>query len=418
MRKTTRTVVATIATALSIGVVAGLAGTSAAYQDVTHARTAAIAADVSAPFQPGLAKNSRMVDTGLGLSNDGKVYVWGYMGSGAIGGPSSPLLGGVPPRAVLDLPAGIKQVSGMQYDVNALAPDGTVYGWGEFNTRNGTDAFRAWNTPRQIRIGTAWNGTGPLLTGATAISSTETAGAAILDSGRIYSWGALSYGGSSTDGAQPVAGLPDPTVAGNRPVYIKGAYRNFFVILENGDVYAWGGDSSTPSGYTSSATAKKVTALSSWFKSAVAPGQPYIVAVDGGINMGGAVLSDGTFLSWGSVASRVGARSGVPMTPALVPQLTGIVSMQFGFTGVIMAKSDGSLWGYGASDDYGQLAQTPAKVDDNVRQFASGQGYYIWQRADGSFRGRGYNPQGAIGTPIGTITTNRPVSWDLSALVQ
>lgn len=418
MRKTTRAAVAVLATALSVGLLAGLAGTSAAYQDVIHARTGTVAADVTAPFQPGLAKNSRMVDTGLGLSTDGKVYVWGYMGSGAIGGPSSPLLGGVRPRSVLDLPAGIKQVSGMQYDVNALAADGTVYGWGEYNSRNGTDAFRAWNTPQRIRIGSAWNGSGPFLTGVTAISSTETAGAAILDNGSIYSWGTRLYGGSATDGAQQVGGLPDPSVAGNRPVYVKGAYQNFFVILDNGDVYAWGGDSSTPGGYTASTIAQKLTALSSWFKSAVAVGQPYIVAVDGGIDMGGALLSDGTYLSWGTAASRIGARVGTPTTPAPVTQLTGIVSMQFGYTGVVMAKSDGSLWGYGASDDYGQLAQTPTKVDDNVRQFASGQRYYIWQRADGTFWGRGHNPQGALGMPTGTITANRQVAWNLSVLVQ
>ncbi len=119
-----------------------------------------------------------------------------------------------------------------------------------------------------------------------------------------------------------------------------------------------------------------------------------------------------------AAATRIGNRSGTPGTPALVTTLSGITSMQFGLTGVVMAKNDGSLWGYGASDDYGQLPQAPTKVDDDVRQFAAGQGYYIWQRGDGTFWGRGYNPQGAIGLPSVGTTTNRKVSWDLSMIAQ
>ncbi|AUG30981.1 MULTISPECIES: hypothetical protein [Microbacterium] len=418
MRKTNRRLLALAAGLAAVGLLAGVAGTSAAYQDVAHARTDSIAAEASAPFRPGLARNARMVDTGIALGNDGRVYVWGWFGgSSEISGSTSPLLGDRAPQAV-PLPDGIKQISGMIYDANALAADGTVYGWGAYNSRNGTSASSSANQPRQIRIGTAWNGTGPLLTGALTIASTEMAGAAITNTGEVYKWGSSAYGGSTVSGAQKLTGLPDPTVAGNRPVYIKGAYTNFFVILENGDVYAWGGTSSTPTGYSSGTTAVKLTSLSPWFASTVATGQPHIVAVDGGISMGGALLSDGTFLSWGGSATRIGNRSGTPGTPALVTTLSGITSMQFGLTGVVMAKNDGSLWGYGASDDYGQLPQAPTKVDDDVRQFAAGQGYYIWQRGDGTFWGRGYNPQGAIGLPSVGTTTNRKVSWDLSMIAQ
>jgi len=88
--------------------------------------------------------------------------------------------------------------------------------------------------------------------------------------------------------------------------------------------------------------------------------------------------------------------------------------MQFGYTGATFVTPDGTLWGYGASDDYGQLPVLPVVVDTNVSQFAAGQGYYLWQRQNGTYWGRGYNPQGAIGLPVGTQTANRQISWDLS----
>ena len=54
--------------------------------------------------------------------------------------------------------------------------------------------------------------------------------------------------------------------------------------------------------------------------------------------------------------------------------------------------------------------------DDCVKQYGAGQGYYIWQRSDGTWWGRGYNPAGAIGTPTGTVTTNRAVSYNMTAI--
>jgi hypothetical protein len=87
--------------------------------------------------------------------------------------------------------------------------------------------------------------------------------------------------------------------------------------------------------------------------------------------------------------------------------------MQFGFTGVAMMNNAGELWGYGASDDYGRFPQSPTRIDTGVVQYGSGQGFYLWQKWDGTFRGRGYNPVGSIGLPTGQINTNRQVSWDL-----
>ncbi|MDQ1205230.1 hypothetical protein [Microbacterium sp. SORGH_AS_0862] len=392
-------------------VAAALVPSAAAYRDDAYARTDAIGVVATPPFAPGLSRNSRMVDTGLGLSSAGNVYVWGLTSLNINGGAANP--GGQQSPQQVPFPTGttISQVSGMIYDVNALDAMGQVWGWGSDNTRNGTDTTRPSGAPQRLRIGTAWNGAGALLDSVVALSSTETAGAGIRSDGTVWHWGASTgYGGNSGAGASQLAGLPDPSVAGQRPVYLKGAYTNFFVILENGDVYYWGGvgGSSLPPGTPNAgATATKLTALSPWMKANVAAGAPYIVAVDGGINMGAALLSDGTVLSWGSSASRTGR--GAPTSPALVPTLSGVVSMQFGYTGVVLLDGQSRLWGYGAADDYGNNPLLPAILDTNIAQYAAGQGYYLWQRQDGTFWGRGYNPQGAIGLPVGTQGANRQI---------
>ena len=410
-----------------LGVLSQVATTSAAYQDQTHGRTASVAVEAKPLFQPGLSRNSRMVDTGMGLGNDGNVYMWGRTNldiGGSVPNPGTDR----PPTSIPAMPdGGMCQVTGQIYDADALACDGTVWGWGSYDNRNGTDAARPNEDPKQVRVGSAWNGAGALLDGVLSISSTEQAGAGIRNDGSVWIWGgSTSYGGNGTTlGASMLSGLPDPTLPGNRPVHLKGAYQNFFLVLENGDVYTWGGASSLPGGGPALSTvAVKVNALSPWFRSNVPDTAPHVVEVDGGINMGAAILSDGQVLSWSRSGSstRIGNRPTSPTpasAPGIVPLLSGVKTMQFGFTGVVFETDANGLWGYGASDDYGQLPMSPGQVDTGVVQYAVGQGYYLWQKSDGTFWGRGYNPAGAIGTPdSGAVTTNRQVSYDMSAVTR
>lgn len=405
-----------------VGTAATMAPTSAAYKDRTHARSGAIPVNAGPALMAGIA-NARMVDTGLGLGNDGNAYVWGltfYEINGDV--PSSGWQ--KPPQKVAGIPDGIvRQVTGQIYNANALDKNGTVWGWGSYNFRDGTDAAKPNGNAKQVRINTAWNGAGAILDKITKISSTEYASAGIRSDGTIWHWGfPTGYGGNAGVGASQLAGLPDPSVPGNRPAYLKGAYTNFFVILENGDVYYWGGDGgdSLPSNLGNvNASPSQVSPLAPWFRRNVAPGAPYVVAVDGGINMGGALLSNGQVLSWGSDRTRTGrGTTATPREPGLVPGLSDITSMQFGFTGVAMLNNAGELWGYGASDDYGKFAQAPSRIDSNVVQYGSGQGFYLWQRSDGTFWGRGYNPQGSIGLPTGHFSTNRQVSWNLGMVAK
>lgn len=394
--------------------------TSAGYTDRVHATSASTASEVVPAFQVGLSKQSRTVETGLALSASGQVLVWGTTAYGLSGGAPGGFW--MSPTVVPGLPP-IRQLTAGILNVNALDESGQVWGWGLYPERDGTNAPKPGDAPQRVRIETAWNSSGAVLDRLVAVSSTEYAGAGIRADGTVWYWGTpTGYGGNSGVGASQLLGLPDPTLPGNRPVYLKGAYTNFFLVLENGEVYSWGGtggDSLPGNLGNSGSTPVRITALSPWARHNVAPGGAYIVAVDGGINMGAAILSNGQVLSWGSNSGRIGGRgtaSAPASSPALVPGLSDIQSMQFGFTGALFQDGASDLYGYGASDDYGQLPTTPVLVDEDVAQYSSGQGFYLWQTDDGSFWGRGYNPTGAIGMPPGVQTSNRTISWDLSVI--
>ncbi|MBD3778142.1 MAG: hypothetical protein IE923_02595 [Micrococcales bacterium] len=456
-----RRVLAAVAAVVATALAATLAGTAtAAYVDTTAARTGPLPAALGGepPEQrTGLTLGSRMVDTGVGVTPAGQVVVWG-LGMYGINGTSSADLN-IGPTVVAGLPRVVQVATGI-YSLNALGADGTVWGWGDCSRAAGTDLSTTFTDygcsvgafgspaapPRQVRIGARASTTSaPLLDRVTAIASTEYAGAALRDDCTVWHWGGhwgdatyqYGYGGNGLAqlGASKVKGLPDPTrVAGACPTSVVGGYDTFWITLENGDVYYLGGRTplnttvngnpavaadQVPTG--ASLSARPVTALQPWLLRTVGASRPHVVSVSGGIQMGGALLSDGSVLSWSTFSADRTGRSAPGsswQTPAVVTGLgTGVVAMAFGFTGAAFLKSNGELWCYGAGDDYARCPTTPTRLATGVTQFGVGQGFMIWQTADGVFSGRGYNSRGAIGLPTSVaISQNRVVSHDLSVL--
>lgn len=422
--------------------------------------------------------NNRNVDSGIQRGADGNVYVWGRTGRGVDGAYSADTIGPRErewPRKVIGLPEGaITAVSAGIYNFNALDSAGHVWGWGAYSAaRDGTDSVRGRDgrlgcigmsvQPVRLRVGSAWNGSGPLLSGVTQITGTEMAGAALTADGSVYHWGLPAYGGvpgatdgcSGARGAQQLQGLPDPSVPGNFPVYIKGGYTTFWVILESGDVYFWGGSNTyerpraanggTGDATGSQRTARRSTVLNAWNRTN-SP-DSHIVLIDSGINLGGALLSDGRVLTWGTNAGRVGGRLPnstaaanlrAARTAGVLPNMSDVVHLAYTFTGAAMVTSDGRLYGYG-DDSYecfprwpgaalaiggcrGPVYDTvPGLLDTDVVSFAVGQGHIRWTTAvadpgapDGvrlQMWGQGYNPRGAIGHPTGTVPSKRPLEF-------
>lgn len=415
--------------------------------------------------------NQRTVDSAVGIGKDGNVYVWGRTGYGMNGVPTNSDPDGVSnretewPVRVPGLPEGaVVAVASGIYNFNALDAAGHVWGWGGYSpNRDGTETVREGRSTlsapaARLRVGSAWNGSGPLLSGIRAITATEMAGAAIAADGTVYHWGLPNYGGPSGSGAQILQGLPDPSEPGNFPVYLKGGYRTFWVILENGDVWYWGGSNNYErpraadggnGDYSSSAvsTARRSTVLNAWNRDN-SP-SAHIVQIDSGINLGGALLSNGQVITWGTSSSRVGGRlpnssstatNRLARTPGVLPNMSDVVHLAYTFTGAAMVTSDGSLYGYG-DDSYEcfprwpnttifcgsgiQYPDVPALIDTHVTNFTVGQGYVRWTKwvadaeADNGYRletwGQGWNRRGAVGHPGGaslsTVVSKRLVEF-------
>jgi predicted ribosomally synthesized peptide with SipW-like signal peptide len=421
---------------LGLALAVALTPTSASFTDQTHSRTAHLAREfvpLVVPVSVGFSNNLRMEDTGLALTPNGDVYVWGLIGDRINGTQVSPTGPAKPTQVIFPANEKIAEVSGMQHDLNALDTNGCVWGWGGTDTRNGIDSTSSnrrsnWG-PYKVREGTAWDGTGPELCGVTTITNNEGAGAALKRDGTVWYWGDdknLAYSGNPGAGASQMA-LPRPAV------YVRGAWAEFYVILDDGDVWYWGQhdpkvgmQNSFPAGTSATPTAKYLQALAPWMrKNAKKAGRPWIVAVDGGKNMGGALLSDGSILTWSNTdPNRTGHPADGKIDPTVL-SLGDVDQLSYGAKTAIIHRKDGSLWCYGVAGDPNDTTQTkvsydkicysltPKKLSDDILNYALGSDFLIWQTKTHEFYGIGRNLVGVLGLPVANMVNPvRRVDWN------
>jgi alpha-tubulin suppressor-like RCC1 family protein len=402
-------------------------------------------------------KDRRTLQSGVTIL-DGQLYLWGWGVCGALGTKGSAneesclstswtTPDNRAPTTVVGLPNGaIQEVTGGIYNYNALDTAGYVWGWGSHANRDGTGVSAAARNsdtgnakygaatgaswpPKRLRIGASWDDScmdpqAPHVSASiktncgkpylgegdpvTLLSSTEMAGAAVTKSGLVYSWGGFNYGGVGEGDLTGLNGkwnrygavqvqFPadfDVTEDGNQPVQLEGGYQTYWLLLENGEVWYFGGNPNTVwlgggspwersigdqqtkySGRTSVAfnaypdgvgqIAVKSTALAPWFREANNP-DGYIVQVHSGISYGAALLSTGRMLTWGDGAHRGALGRKCPTSPtsaaeacAHTPTLVefdklganpNIVQFSCSFSAVTALAEDGTLYGWGVPE--------------------------------------------------------------------
>ncbi|MDR0945998.1 MAG: hypothetical protein LBM66_07555 [Bifidobacteriaceae bacterium] len=453
------------------------------------------------------SKDVRSVETSLYLdAQTGELFGWGDLKYGMDGYVTAKSNHGQfndPPRLLgQDVDTGINYLpqgaivdsrSGI-YNFNAVDTEGCVWGWGWYPDRDGTQKVESgydYSTrPRRLRIGgNALNTSKPQLCGITQVSGGEQSGAGLSRDGHIYAWGYYLTGGPAdpgeTDtGASLVQGLPEPDhQKGTWPVSIKGGFNTVWVMLENGEVYYFGGDyynyerpsGDEPACYSGTVRgpdpkracgdyprgtgsrkwpvmAVESSGLAPWFRENN-PSE-YIVSVVSGIHFGAAVLSDGKVLSWGqepggalgrtcggsspdactAVDPRCqhGRPKGEPLCqmenyPDYVetlpdPAQDPVVNVQATFTSAVVLTRSGKLFGYGGLKLAGNADWTGlsrwvtgkllgpwdgklhfgthegvAFIAEGVVGFNVGQGYVIYETADGRWFGQGTRVGGNLG---------------------
>ena len=179
----------------------------------------------------------------LALASDGGIYAWGYkaLGDGKNASSSVPVpvdrSGALAGKSVVAIEAGDSHSL-------ALTSDGKVFAWGD-------------NTWGQLGTGNTSDGVVPMPVVASgdlagkfvvAIAAGNSHSLALTADGKLYAWGYNTYGqlgdGTTTNQSVPVAVATGGVLAGKSLSAIAASDSSSFAITSDGQVAAWGYNSS------------------------------------------------------------------------------------------------------------------------------------------------------------------------------
>ncbi|QDY75619.1 RCC1 domain-containing protein [Streptomyces qinzhouensis] len=287
----------------------------------------------------------------------------------------------------------------------ARLSDGSVQCWG--NNSNG-----------QLGDGTTTSSATPVtvggLSGVNAVAGGANHSLALLGDGTVRAWGANASGqlgdGSTSDSSAPVTtgGFPDTVIK----VACGGGHS--LALLNNGDVMAWGDNTSGQLGDGTLNDSSTPVAVQ---------GVANAVDIAGGSGHSLAVLADGDVLAWGANGSGQlgdGTTTNNPHAAAVV-NLTGVTAVAAGSGGnfsLALIGDDGSVqaWGDNSSGQLGDGTTTDSTAPVAVQNLASavsalsaGSSHSLALLSGRTLQAWGANGSGQLGDGTTTDSTS-PVS--------
>jgi alpha-tubulin suppressor-like RCC1 family protein len=174
----------------------------------------------------------------LALTTDGKVYAWGHNYYGQLGlGNSGVGTNKYSPNRIPNL-SNVSGIAAGEYYSLALTNDGKVYAWGY----NGYGQLGLGNTTNQsspVHVSSLSNVAGIAANTENNSSTGASHSLAFTNDGKVYSWGSNSTGqlglGNNTDQSRPVHVSSLSNVSG-----ITAGGNHSFALTNDGKVYAWG----------------------------------------------------------------------------------------------------------------------------------------------------------------------------------
>jgi len=340
---------------------------------------------------PGRRKWSRealwllllLIASAVGSQAQGRIWDWGANTAGQLGNGTT-TSANVPGLVVNTNGIGAlgRILTAATGDLNytlALRNDGTVFAWGD-NTYGqlGTGTTTASLFPVSV-VGPGGVG---FLTGITQLAETRGSSIALRSDGTVWAWGNNYYGqvgnGTTTTNA-PYAVTTPTQVSGLTGITKIATFPEAYYILalgSNGTVWAWGdntwgqlGDGTT----TARSAPVQVSGLSG------------ITQILAGSNTTGAssyaLKSDGTVWAWGdnNYGQLGNGTTTNSHTPTQVSGLTSITALSASGNGFALAlRNDGTVWawGYNANGQLGNNTTTNSLTPTQVKG-SGGTGYLI-----------------------------------------
>jgi len=309
----------------------------------------------------------------LAIDSEGKVYAWGFNGTGQLGNnstTSSSIPVQVDTSGVLAGKTITAIAAGNTHSL-ALDSEGKIYAWGSnASGQLGNNSTTNSNIPVQVD-------TSGVLAGKTitAIAAGGVHSLAIDSDGKVYTWGLNGNGqlgnNSTTDSSVPVQVNTSGVLAGKTITTIAAGFTHSLALDSNGKVYAWGNNTSGKLGNNSTTDSSIPVQV---YTSGVLAGKT-IIAISAGSSHSLALDSDGKVYAWGSNNSgRLGNNS---TTEARIPiqvntsgVLAGktITAIAAGINHSFALDSGGKIyaWGNNAGGQFGNNSTTSSSIPVQV----------------------------------------------------
>jgi len=275
----------------------------------------------------------------LSIKSDGSLYAWGSNKYGQVGDGAND--DRHKPTLIDSNHSWLKVTAGYRYSV-ALRSDHTLWSWGEnYNGKTlGIGVGGHHNTPVQVGGATATNDWAD-------VSAGRLHTLAIKTDGTLYAWGIqYSSDGRLGDGTGASQSVPVQVGTASNWSSVSAASYDSFAINEDGDLYAWGRNSSGVLGVGdhSKRTTPTQVGSSTWKE------------VSGGANHAMGIRRDGSLWGWGENghAQRGDTYPYSKTTPVQIGSDTDWESISAATTTTSALKTNGVAYGWGYNK-FGQL---------------------------------------------------------------
>lgn len=341
-------------------------------------------------FGAGIGQGAT-VDTGIILSNDGKVWLWGFKGSGQ-GGNGSHVESDLPAKPVASLD-NVVRVAGGIYHLLALDSNGDLWGWGQSGYGETGCAGTYPNIPCKV------------LSNITYMDAGEYWSIALDKDGNVYTWGHNAYGqlGNGKTGNSRVPFHLNSKLNNEKAVVVGAAYEHGYAVTVSGGkykVWGWGDNEGQALGVSRSCSGQHVirdpvhiTQLDGYAKD--------IVYIAGGNGWGTALLKNGNVIGWGKTASLgqgVSSFSQCSATPVHI--LSNVEQLYSRYVGSVALTNRGEIFTWGQTSGsafpmiYGHSVTHRDRVNGTPVSIGGGKEHIYYTNTNGEMYGVGYNARG------------------------